>query len=645
MTPPSAPRWLPHLFVLALVGLVFWRATGFGYVWDDNSLFLNTPDLRTPGLIWHALWQPILPGTTYMRPLVLASFAAEFRIFGTSPAWAHGINLLIHLANVALVMALVRHFVRDSSRPTLKVVLAGLLYGLHPALIEPVTWVAGRFDLMVTFFSLAALLAAVKLSGIRRALLVAACFFLAALSKEMAATLPLLVFLVLLASRDRDIPWRELPRRVWRHDAGMYALLLLTGIAYLVIRKIAMPGFVHYDTGVESDFHHALGHVAFVGQTLIFYVKMSLWPFADINPMHPFSPEQMTVADRWAGLAALALALLASVAALWRRAAPGILFVAWLAALLPVLNILPLTIGGNIGHERFLVLPLAFLAVGLMRLPLPRLSPSAALTARYAFPAFAAAWAAFALVSVRDNLPHWKNDLTLWGWAYAKHPDMDFVRYSYAGAAIRYQRMDIAGKILTDWRKRDPQDTDNAYFKVLYGFWQLRTGNFKDAARFIGDGLALQAADDSGTSGKHLAQGNKWFLSFAYTALGEAQLSLRRYDQSLASLNRALHYGPHYPAALLTKSLALYGLDEVAAGNTAFNLAQRYYVHSAGRAAYQIRAAYVASLCGDGTDADATPDLCSVMPVNAQLGEQSTTDPYLMRLGNPETPPSLSHQG
>ena len=78
MNSPSASRWLPHLIVLvlAIVGLAFWQSTHFGYVWDDNSLFLNTPDLRSPGLIWHALWQPILPGTTYMRPLVLASFAA-----------------------------------------------------------------------------------------------------------------------------------------------------------------------------------------------------------------------------------------------------------------------------------------------------------------------------------------------------------------------------------------------------------------------------------------------------------------------------------------------------------------------------------------------------------------------------------------
>ncbi len=642
MTLPPPPRWLPPALVLLAIGLAFGQAIHFGYVWDDNSLFLNTPDLRTPGLIWHALWQPILPGTTYMRPLVLASFAAEFLALGTSPAWAHGINLLLHLANVSLVMALARHFVRGTPRPTLKAIVAGLIYGLHPALIEPVTWVAGRFDLMVTFFSLAALLAALKLSDWRRALAVSACFFLAALSKEMAATLPLLVFLLLLAGRDRDVSWRDLPRHVWRRDAGMYALLLATGIAYLVIRKIAMPGFVHYDAGVESDFHHAVGHAAFVGQTLIFYVKMSLWPFASINPMHPFSPEQMTLADRWVGLGALALAALASAAALWRRSVPGILFVAWFAALLPVLNILPLTIGGNIGHERFLVLPLAFLAIGLMRLPPPRFSP-AATALRYALPALAAAWTVYALVSVRQDQPHWRNDLTLWGWAYAKHPDMDFVRYSYAGAAIRYQRMDIAGRILTDWKKRDPAGTDNAYFKVLYGFWQLRTGNFKEASQLIGDGLAMQTGQTS-AHGPQLAQGNKWFLSFAYTALGEAQLSLRQYKQALVSLDNSLHFGPYYPAALLTKSLALYGLDRVAAGNAAFDLAQRYYVHSAGQAAYQIRSAYIASLCR-GSAADATPDLCSVMPVDAQLGDQSTTDPYLMHLGNPMAPPSFSHQG
>ena len=599
--------WLPRSFVPLLVGLAFLPALHFGYVWDDHSLFLNTPDLRAPDLIWHALWQPVLRGSTYLRPLVLASFAVEFLTLGTSPAWAHGINLLIHLANVAMVMALAHHFVRDTSRPTLKVVLAGLLYGLHPALIEPVAWAAGRFDLMVTFFSLAALLAAVKLAGWRRMLTVSLCFFLAALSKEMAATLPLLVFLVLLASRDRDIPWREMPRHIWRQDAAMYALLLLTGIVYLIIRKITMPGFVHIDTGVESDFHHDIGHIAFVGQTLIFYVKMSLWPFAHLNPMHPFSPAQMTVADHWTGLGALALAVLASVTALWRRSTPGILVVAWLVALLPVLNILPLTIVGDIGEERFLTLPLAFLVLGFMRLPAPRFFSTYA-TLPYLVTLVALAWLAFSVATVRITLPLWRNDYLLWNWALIGNPRSNMVRYNHALTSISFGHLRQAEDFIQNWedKQNDPPGPYSSHGPIIHylkGVLAIKLGHYQTAEQEFRASLSgLKKFSD-------IPELDIVTL-FANTCsnLAEAEIQLSQFSKALASSSVALGVKPNWQPALAAKALALYGLDQVKQGNETFDQLIRYYSVSDKNAAIALRAKFIEQLCARRPII--TPNLC-----------------------------------
>jgi hypothetical protein len=73
---------------------------------------------------------------------------------------------------------------------------AMLLYGLHPALIEPAVWISCRFELVQTTFMLLGLLANARIERLAwRVLAVAMCFFLAACTKETAAVFPLLLVL------------------------------------------------------------------------------------------------------------------------------------------------------------------------------------------------------------------------------------------------------------------------------------------------------------------------------------------------------------------------------------------------------------------------------------------------------------------
>lgn len=621
MPRPRAICVLLILAVITFVAMLYWPVLGFDYVWDDRALFINNPDLRLSQHVWHALSLPILPGTTYFRPLPLATFALQFQWLGISPIYAHAGNLIIHLINVVLVFiianeTLVKH---ASTKRTLKLkaLLAALLYGIHPALIEPVTWVAGRFDLMVVLFALTALLAALRLSGWLRLTVAGIAFFCATLSKEMAITLPILIFIMLWVTRYVNIPWRELPLTVLRKDGYLYLALLAAGFTYLVIRFTALDQMSHTDPVVESEFNGLVDHISFVGHTLLFYARMTAWPFADINPMHPFSPESMSIADKVIGIGLLLSVLTLAVWAIMKRSLLGIFFITWWIALLPILNIIPLTIGGNIGHERFLALPLVFASLGVVTLHQPQnLFRIAQYSVRYLVPALVIGWTMIASANLHVTLPLWRDDLTLWTWAYARYPGTPFVQFSYAAAAIRMGQLEVAGRVFDDMQHGG--GIDKPSLRVLYGQWLHRQGDAVRAIEEITTGLSeiylphkdLERYNILLHSASIKGFGNIWLIQFAYTALAEAYNSTQHFDDALDASNTTLFYTPHYPPALLAKSLALYGLDREEEAEQTFRQAMFYYTPAGREDAKSIKNQFITQLCGQWPSQ--TPKLCTI---------------------------------
>jgi len=413
-----APNFIIPLAGALLAGLVYLPfQLRLGYVWDDWQLFINNPALRMPETALAALVQPILPGTTYFRPLPLATFAAEFLTVGVYPQLSHAINLLLHVLNTFLVglIALRLSASRTEPEKSLHTAAAVLFYGLHPALIEPVAWVSGRFDLLVTCFMLCAIWSYLSFNGFLRNVLIAIFFLCAALSKEMAVTLPVLLFIFFLLKNQTLAPrinsWNEL----WKNpEKTTFVTLFIVGLIYLALRAHFIGELSHQDNSVAHKLDGPVHHLAFIGQTSLFYLKMALWPFSDINPQHPFDPTDMTDLQRIVGVvSALCVILITSLSFLGRRPYL-ILFGAFLVALIPVLNIVPLTIGGNIGHERFLAFPLAMLSLSISQLQRPS---RASARMQRALPFIAilglTCWLALSAVNIRVTVPLWTSDYTL----------------------------------------------------------------------------------------------------------------------------------------------------------------------------------------------------------------------------------------
>jgi Flp pilus assembly protein TadD len=436
----ARPAWM--LLAPTLVAfLLYLPALQAGLVWDD-PLFLNHPLYRDSVNWAEALSRPFLLSPNYFRPLGVATFLMEVAA-GGSPWLHHLVNALLHALNTALVILLAVRLAgvsADNLRSQLAALAAGLLYGVHPALVEGVAFVSSRFDLLVTTFLLLALLADQSLQGRRwlRPAVVGLAVFLAALSKEMAvsivAVLPLWHVSVSAAESSRaresveDLASPTISPRsrfslptYWSspHRVATLSVYLGAGlglVAYLVTRYTVLGYLYLAESGRELAVGTPWQHALLVVRSLAEYVLLALWPFTTLRPIH-FS-ELPVPADGITTWLALAGSIALFVSLVWwirRDRATGALAAAAVVALLPVLNLLPLELGGGaFAAERFLLFPLALLALAVGRL----VSRGAG---RSLWPLLGL-WLVAAVAVVQLTVPRWQSEQTLWAWGMRRAP-------------------------------------------------------------------------------------------------------------------------------------------------------------------------------------------------------------------------------
>jgi len=481
------PRWLLLLPAVGVL-LLYLPALNHQLVWDDTIFLRDSPVYRDPALWPTAVFRNFILSPNYFRPLALLSFVAELGIGGIHPTLFHLTNLLLHLVNTALVTLLAAHLLgagRSSGlRPFLPALAAGLLYGCHPALLEGVAFISSRFDLLMTTFLLLALLADGKVrSPWLRPLLVGGAFFLAALCKEMAVALVLAFPGWHLARLALEGDGRPAWRKLWRRgDLWVYVALLLAGVAYLGLRYAALGYLWRPDVGEAVPLGSPFNHLLLVLKSLGTYLLLMVWPFTNLTPIH-YSERPVPPGDLVAWLSLALIALVAfGVAVLGRRARPaGWLALAGVLTLLPVVNILPLELGGGAYvAERYLLFPLVFptLAVGLLLGVRPA---GEAAGAPRPFPwkeALAVLYLLAGLATIQLTLPHWRDDLSLWSWAEGRAPRSALPP---TNLALQYIHRGQYGLALTKAQQAIALDPQNADAHDNAGLALFHLGKYAEA--------------------------------------------------------------------------------------------------------------------------------------------------------------------
>jgi tetratricopeptide (TPR) repeat protein len=429
----ASPRpWITAVvLVLAATALTFAPTLSGGFVWDDQLLIVANERVRDlaalPHVFGRSFWDVSiasadLRGGAYYRPVIAAAFAVEFQLFGLRAWGYHAVNVALHLACTLLVarwlLARLRADDPGAPSPIAAAAIGAALFALHPTRVESVAWISGGTDLWATLFALAALGAWQRLPGARGVAGTTLATLAAALCKESALVLPLL----LAIERGRR-PWRDLAPPSAAVAAVVAARLYILG-----------PVFHASDEGLPGAAARVLSSVGH-----LLRLVLAPWPPTVMPAFTRFDASGAVAYDAWS--VALGALFLVGVAALLAGSVRRPALRPWardlslfVVALLPAINLAPLRLQTLVA-PRFLYLPL----LGVCALVARALSRVPASQARAATMACAAGLLLCASLVVRHTAA-FASTADLWAWEVSINPDNHFALKALAIARTRERR-------------------------------------------------------------------------------------------------------------------------------------------------------------------------------------------------------------
>jgi hypothetical protein len=246
---------------------------GGAFQFDDYNVIVNYPTVHS----WELLFERAGAG---VRALLKASYTLNWTLGGGSTFGFHLVNVALHALNAVLLFFIGRKVFPDHPNASL---VAALLFALHPAQTEAVTYISGR-----SVSLMAALYLASILLYLRKSFYSVIPFILALGVKETAVTLPAALLLIELVRPGRA-SWRlQLPHWLVLAAGGLVLLLVpryfdlvaygfsqrgpidnllaqVGGIAYLLVRLVTLQGY-NIDPGLA----------VFQGFTSVFFVQAAL---------------------------------------------------------------------------------------------------------------------------------------------------------------------------------------------------------------------------------------------------------------------------------------------------------------------------------------------------------------------------------
>ncbi|HQQ61976.1 MAG TPA: hypothetical protein PLF22_00225 [Pseudomonadales bacterium] len=419
--------------VFFVIFAVYGRVIGFEFVWDDTSVIWDSGSYHGEGF-FNAIWSNFPISENYFRPFVVVTFALDKLLCDNSPGLMHLHNLLVHISSSMLVGLLTAQFLFRLGKldSLLFPVLAALIFGLHPMVIEPASWISGRFDAYVTFWLL--LLANVDLVVQRLSFRIVSAFLLfllAALSKEMAAVFPAMYFLVRMAYLpEQGILSSRFQALRADGSLAICGVLVLAGCVYLLLRFSAL-GYLQqpFDPGiVRAHFGEPMQHALLVGKTAGTYIMYAVAGGAFTSPVHFQSfPVPYDDLGAWSGTIATGVLLIGSLLLLRTGDRLGYIVPVFLTGMLPVLNILFWPNTEDIVQERFMSLPLAIATV----LVVVELAVVSVKKKKFVlFPLVCFLLVNGAITSV--TMPVWSNHMSLWSWAVYRAPQSTYAATNLA---------------------------------------------------------------------------------------------------------------------------------------------------------------------------------------------------------------------
>jgi len=251
--PANSASWFwPFTAVLLAAIIAYWPALGGPFTFDDVHLPFGDRNAATAG---PGLW---LGG---VRPLLMLTYWANYRMSGTHVISYHLVSLLLHIVTAVLVYFLLRRIL-DLTEITLDrrwcAFFGAGLFLLHPLQTESVAYIAGRSEEVAGLFYVAAWL--VFLKHFRSpttwgtALQILFLTGAAVLGKESAISVPAILFLT-------DFYWNPAPvGKQVRSRLKLYAPIVTGGLlaAFWILRSLRGGTSAGFGVAGLTPFTYAL---------------------------------------------------------------------------------------------------------------------------------------------------------------------------------------------------------------------------------------------------------------------------------------------------------------------------------------------------------------------------------------------------
>jgi protein O-mannosyl-transferase len=261
---------IPLALLLAVLA-AYGNALHGAFQFDDYNVIVNSGVVHS-WAAWHA---DVAHG---LRPLLKLSYTLNW-VYGPDVLGFHLFNIGVHFLNVLLIYALAsRLFERssgnDPQRKRWAALFAALLFAVHPANTEAITYISGRSMSLMTLFYLAAFLAYIKGREENKAMWLyavsPALFILAVAAKETAVTLPFALLLWEVCYVPMASPGNILRNVLRRQGVHWCVFLLLALLLFFNDRYWRLMAFSAGLHSVQENFLtqlHALTYL--LGQLLL----------------------------------------------------------------------------------------------------------------------------------------------------------------------------------------------------------------------------------------------------------------------------------------------------------------------------------------------------------------------------------------
>ncbi|MBI5560925.1 MAG: tetratricopeptide repeat protein [Deltaproteobacteria bacterium] len=370
----------------------------------------------------------------YYRPVMYIILMIDYYIFGLKPWGFHLINILFHAGVSVLFFLIAPLFFGQSSRTPEDgegykrafALIAALLFSTHPVHTEAVAWVSGIPELSFTLFYLISFYLYIKAGEVwgKRSILSVIFFFLAALSKETALTLPILL-LAYDYSLAPPLTPRERGRRLWRY----LPYLIAAGINFM-LRTYAIGGFAPLKRHPELSNY---GYFINIFPLFSRYLEKLILPL-NLNAYYVLHPASSVF--EWRVMLSVIITLSFILGAYFLRRVNRAAFFSLLWIAVPILPVLYIpALGENTFADRYLYLPSAGFVI-LLTLLLERIYYGRKFwrhTLSVAISILVVIIGLYCAGTVKRNTV-WKDNYTLWLDAVEKSPDDAIPHGSLANA-------------------------------------------------------------------------------------------------------------------------------------------------------------------------------------------------------------------